>query len=115
MKRATDICPKFEAAAELLGKRWTGLLVQQLLAGPRRFSELAAAIQVSERVLSERLKELEDAGVVDRKVHPDPPVRVEYKLTSKGEALSVVVDAIASWADRWVEPKGTTKSRKKTA
>ena len=114
MKRATDICPRFEAAAELLGKRWTGLLVQQLLAGPRRFSELASAIRVSERVLSERLKELEDSGVVVRKVHPEPPVRVEYRLTPKGEALSVVVEAIGAWANRWVEPK-PARARKKTA
>jgi DNA-binding HxlR family transcriptional regulator len=104
MAGTTNICPRYEAAAELLGKRWTGLLLRVLLDGPRRFSELASAVAgMSERMLSERLKELESQGVVDRRVYPEPPVKVEYRLTPKGQALGEVVDAIGRWAEKWVD------------
>jgi DNA-binding HxlR family transcriptional regulator len=104
MAATTNICPRYEAAAELLGKRWTGLILRVLMDGPRRFSELAATVDgMSERMLSERLKELEGEGVVERRVLPEPPVRVEYRLTSKGQALSGVVDAIGRWAEKWVD------------
>jgi len=104
MATPTNICPRYEAAVELLGKRWTGLVLRVLMDGPRRFSELAASVDgMSERMLSERLKELEAEGVVDRLVLPEPPVRVEYRLTSKGQALSGVTDAIGKWAEKWVD------------
>lgn len=104
MATTTNICPRYEAAVELLGKRWTGLILRVLMDGPQRFSALAAAVEgMSERMLSERLKELEAEGVVDRRVLPEPPVRVEYHLTSKGQALSGVVDAIGKWAEKWVD------------
>ena len=101
------MCPRFEAATELLGKRWSTLLIRVLMEGPRRFSELAEAVpDLSERVLSERLKELEAEGVVGREVHPGPPVRVEYSLTDKGRALSGVLEEIGRWAEKWVEVPG---------
>ena len=99
-----QICPRYEAAIALLGKRWTGLILRLLLDGPRRFGELALALQISERVLSARLKELEAEKVLARVVHAGPPVRVEYRLTRKGEALGSVVTAIGGWAERWVKP-----------
>src|SRR5581483_4654392 len=99
----SKICMRYQQAVELLGKRWTGLIVQVLLAGPLRFNELQEKLEVvSDRMLSERLKELEAAGVIHREVSPDPPVRVVYSLTEKGRALDHVVRAIATWAETWV-------------
>ncbi|TMC17195.1 MAG: helix-turn-helix transcriptional regulator [Chloroflexi bacterium] len=98
-----SICPRYEHAIQLLGKRWTGLLLDALMEGPRRFCELTATVEgLSDRVLSDRLRELEVEGVVDRIVYPQIPVRVEYKLTEKGLALEPVVEAIHEWAEKWV-------------
>src|SRR3954462_2759358 len=91
----TGLCPYFHEAVELLGKRWTGAIVHSLLSGPRRFSELSHAIpQISDRLLSIRLRELEGVDIVARQVHDEPPVRVEYELTSKGRALEPTVTAL---------------------
>src|SRR5579875_74987 len=96
-------CPRYERAAQLLGKRWTGLLLDALMSGPRRFCELTALVEgLSDRVLSDRLRELETEGIVKRVVYPQIPVRVEYQLTEKGEALKPVIDAIHKWAEQWV-------------
>lgn len=104
MAATTNMCPRYEAAAELLGKRWTGLILRVLLDGPQRFSQIVCAVEgMSERMLSERLKELESEGVVERRVLPEPPVRVEYRLTTKGQALNEVVGAIGRWAEKWVD------------
>ena len=98
-----SICPRYEHAIQLLGKRWTGLLLDALMEGPRRFCELTATVEgLSDRVLSDRLRELEVEGVVERIVYPQIPVRVEYKLTEKGQALKPVVEAIHKWAEKWV-------------
>lgn len=97
----SHICPRYEKAVDLLGKRWTGLIVRVLMGGPRRFKELQEQMpQVSARVLSKRLEELEDAGILQRKVYPERPVRVEYELTPKGEDLAPVVEAIQRWAEK---------------
>ncbi len=99
----THICPRYERAIQILGKRWTGLLLLALLDGPRRFCELTALVEgLSDRVLSDRLRELELEGIVKRVVYPQIPVRVEYQLTEKGVALKPVVDAIHAWAESWV-------------
>src|SRR6266498_4356827 len=96
-------CPRYEHAAQLLGKRWTGLLLDVLLERPRRFCELTALVEgLSDRVLSDRLRELELEGVVERVVYPQIPVRVEYQLTDKGRALEPVVQEIQKWATSWV-------------
>jgi len=98
-----SICPRYEHGIQLLGKRWTGLLLDALMDGPRRFCELTATVEgLSDRVLSDRLRELEVEGVVERIVYPQIPVRVEYKLTEKGLALKPVVEAIHEWAEKWV-------------
>jgi DNA-binding HxlR family transcriptional regulator len=108
MRVMKNMCPRYQAAMEILGKRWTGLIVNVLLEGPKRFSALSARLElVSERMLSERLKELELHGIVDRQVLPDTPVRVQYELTEKGRALSGVVAAIESWAAQWVSIAAT--------
>jgi DNA-binding HxlR family transcriptional regulator len=87
----------------MLGKRWTGAIVHALLRGPMRFSALAQAVpQISDRLLSIRLKELEAAGVVARRVWDESPVRVEYELTLKGRALEPVVNSLRQWAREWL-------------
>ena len=102
---ADPICPRYEHAIQLLGKRWTGLLLYTLLNGPQRFCELTATVEgLSDRVLSDRLRELEEEGVVERIVYPQIPVRVEYQLTDKGLAFGPVVEAIHKWAEVWVDP-----------
>jgi DNA-binding HxlR family transcriptional regulator len=105
MRYCTQLCHRYQHAVEVLGKRWTCLIVKVLFEGPLRFNELAERLDrvVSDRMLSERLKELEAEGIVVRHVYPETPVRVEYRLTAKGEALAPVVDAIHAWGDRWVE------------
>jgi DNA-binding HxlR family transcriptional regulator len=97
-------CPSFQHAVELLCKRWTGLILKVLLAGPQRFGAIAEQIEgVSDRMLSERLKEFEAEGLIERRVYPETPVRIEYRLTEKGQALDLVLDAIATWSHEWVE------------
>lgn len=98
------MCPRYERAAQLLGKKWTALLLRVLMAGPRRFSDFRAQVpELSDRLVSERLKELEACGIVERVVHPTTPVLIEYRLTEKGRALAPVVQAIQQWADRWAD------------
>ena len=97
------MCLKFQSAVDLLGKRWTPLIVQLLLKGPHRYSELYEELEVvTEGMLSQRLKELERARVVERRVIDEQPVRVEYHLTSKGRALSRVISGLERWADEWM-------------
>ena len=96
-------CPRYHRAVELIGRRWTGAIVRSLLGGPKRYNEIAEQVpQISDRMLSERLRELESEEVVRRTVVPTAPVRVEYALTEKGQALEPIVHAIAGWAERWV-------------
>ena len=97
-----EICPKFEAAIKILGKRWMGLIVYQLLTGPKRFSELGKEAHISAKILSERLKELEKEDIIVRAVYAETPVRIEYSLTKKGFALKPVMDAIQEWADQCI-------------
>lgn len=105
MRFCKSMCPRYQTAMGILGKRWTGLILNVLLEGPQRFSGLAERLDpVSERMLSERLKELESHGIVRRQVLPDAPVRVQYELTDKGRALGGVVRAVGEWAKQWVEP-----------
>jgi DNA-binding HxlR family transcriptional regulator len=102
-RHSPRLCQSFQAAVDLLGKRWTALILQQLLAQPRRYSELAGLLDVmSQKMLTERLKELEGAGCVERRVIPDGPVRVEYHLTEKGRALGRVIGGIEKWAEKWI-------------
>jgi Predicted transcriptional regulators len=97
------VCPRYEAAAQLLGKKWTGVILRVLMSGPRRFSDFTKLIpDVSARLVAERLKELEEHGVVERRVLPGRPVGVEYALTEKGRDLAPVVEAIQAWAQRWM-------------
>ncbi|HEY0755876.1 MAG TPA: winged helix-turn-helix transcriptional regulator [Ktedonobacteraceae bacterium] len=101
------MCPRFEHAIQLLGKRWTGLILDALMHGPQRFCEMTAAVEgLSDRVLSDRLRELETEGIIERIVYPQIPVRVEYRLTAKGLDLQPVVAAIHDWAEKWIPLPG---------
>jgi DNA-binding HxlR family transcriptional regulator len=96
------MCPRYQAAMAILGRKWTGLILRSLMGGPRRFTEMAAYVPgLSDRLLSQRLHELEEAGIVARRVYSERPVQVEYSLTSQGQALREVVEAVQRWADHW--------------
>jgi DNA-binding HxlR family transcriptional regulator len=106
---AGDLCGRFHQAVELIGRRWSGAVIHLLMKQRLRYAELRAAIpDISDRMLSERLRELEAAGIVVRTVLPDPPVRVEYDLTEKGRALKPAMTAIGEWAERWVSASPAT-------
>lgn len=87
---------------DLLGKRWTTLILYQLLEGPQRFNEIESALPISGRLLSERLKELEKEGIVERAVYSEVPVRVEYSLTEKGLALEGAIREVEKWSKIWI-------------
>jgi DNA-binding HxlR family transcriptional regulator len=96
-------CSHYHRAVELIGKRWTGAILFVLMDGPLRFSEIKQLVpELSDRLLSERLKELELEGIVRRTVLGDAPVRVEYALTEKGRGLEPVVRSLKSWAVSWL-------------
>ncbi|MGM7719964.1 helix-turn-helix domain-containing protein [uncultured Metabacillus sp.] len=97
------ICPRFEKAMGILSQRWTGLVIYQLLNGPQRFSEIEAAIGITGRVLSDRLKDLETQNIVKREVYPETPVRIEYSLTEKGLSLEPLLRDIEKWSQTWLE------------
>lgn len=102
------LCPKFESAFELLGKRWTGLIIRVLLNGPKRFKEISEMIpNMSDRMLAERFKELETVGILTRRVYTGMPVLIEYELTAKGKALKSVMDEIQKWGETWIVPEGS--------
>ena len=107
-----ELCTRFHRASELIGRRWTGAIIFVLLKSRCRFAALREAIpEITDRMLSDRLQELEAEGIVERTVIPDTPVRVEYALTKKGKALSASIEAIADWAHKWTEEEAPRRSR----
>jgi DNA-binding HxlR family transcriptional regulator len=103
MERAGGCCPLYHEAVELVGRRWTGAILQVLMDGPRRFSEIAQSIpELSDRLLSERMKELESRGIVARNVIAGPPLRVEYELSRMGLELGPALSELERWAKRWL-------------
>ena len=97
-------CPLYHEAIELIGRRWTGAIVSVLIYRTTlRFGEIAQSVpELSDRLLSERMKELEARGVVIRTVRPGRPVRVEYELTEMGRELAPTVRELERWAQRWL-------------
>lgn len=103
MRATENSCVQYQHAIELIGKRWTGVIIMVLLEGPRRFNEIAERLEgASDRMLSERLKELEATAILERCVYPETPVRIEYRLTEKGKALAPVIEAIEQWGYKWI-------------
>jgi DNA-binding HxlR family transcriptional regulator len=97
-----SVCPDFHEAIELIGRRWTGAIVCALTERPMRFGELGKVIPgLSDRLLSQRLRELEEEGLVEREVEAGTPVRVTYSLTSTGEDLGPAIHELKLWAKRW--------------
>ena len=97
-----SVCPDFHEAIELIGRRWTGAILCSLIEGPRRFGELGKVVPgLSDRLLSQRLRELEDEGLVQRDVEAGTPVRVTYSLTETGEALGPAIRELKAWAKHW--------------
>jgi len=102
-RNVPQLCTRFHYASELIGRRWNGAIIFMLLKQTFRFATLRDGIAgITDRMLSERLQELEDEGVVDRLVVPETPVRVEYSLTKKGRALAGAIGSIADWAERYI-------------
>jgi DNA-binding HxlR family transcriptional regulator len=96
-------CPYFHRAVELVGRRWTGVILRALLHGATRFWQIRDSIpEMNDRMLASRLKELEAEGIITRTVIPDTPVRIEYGLTEQGKDLQQVLATIEAWADRWL-------------
>jgi DNA-binding HxlR family transcriptional regulator len=110
-----ELCSRFHQASELIGRRWTGAIIYVLMRTRCRFATLRDAIpDITDRMLSERLQELEGQGIVERTVIPDTPVRVEYALSTKGRALASTIDAISAWAERWVTlPTASSQARRR--
>ncbi|MGI8430590.1 MAG: winged helix-turn-helix transcriptional regulator [Solirubrobacteraceae bacterium] len=101
--RGTGCCPLYHEAVELIGRRWTGAILRVLMDGPLRFSEIAQAVpELSDRLLSERMKELEARGIIARTVISGPPVRVEYGLSRMGRELEPALSELQRWAKRWL-------------
>ncbi len=99
---AAGVCPHFHAAIELIGKRWTGVIVCALTERPMRFGELGKVVPgLSDRLLSQRLRELEEEGLVEREVEAGSPVRVTYSLTDVGRALGPSIHELKAWARQW--------------
>jgi DNA-binding HxlR family transcriptional regulator len=107
-----QLCHRFHRAVELVGRRWNGAIIFLLLQDRARFAQLRAAIPgITDRMLAERLHELEAEGVISRTVLPATPVRVEYALTRKGRALAGALSAIGQWAEKWItEPAPDTRT-----
>ena len=101
--RPTGCCPLYHEAVELVGRRWTGAILRVLMDGALRFSEIAQAVpELSDRLLSERMKGLERRGIVKRRVIAGPPLRVEYSLSEMGHELEPALSELERWANRWL-------------
>ena len=101
--RGVGCCPLYHEAVELVGRRWTGAILRVLMDGPLRFSEIGDAIpELSDRLLSERMKELEARGMVKRTVISGPPLRVQYQLSTMGSELEPALAELQRWANRWL-------------
>ncbi len=97
------VCAAYHRAVELIGRRWNGAIIEALMGGPRRFCEIRAAVPgLKDPQLARRLRELEQQGILERRVHPSRPVKVQYALTPKGEDLRSVVTEVHRWAQRWL-------------
>jgi DNA-binding HxlR family transcriptional regulator len=99
-----ECCPRLHETVEMVGKRWSGAILYVLMhGGAMRFSQIAHAVpDLSDRLLSERLKELESRGIVERRVHDGAPIRVEYELTERGRDLRDAIAELKAWGDRWL-------------
>ena len=103
---ATDfhpVCVRFHAAIELIGTRWSGAILRAMFTGQRRYAQIMAAVPgISDTMLAQRLRMLQEQGLIERHVLPTTPVQVEYRLTEMGLALEPVMDAVIAWSHEWI-------------
>src|SRR5208283_5854677 len=100
--RLSEFCFSYASLMDLLGRRWMGIILRVLMTGPHRFSEILAAVPgLSDPLLTQRLRDLEARSLVDRRVLPTSPVRVEYELTEAGRDLERAVRVLSEWAEKW--------------
>ena len=113
MSEVHPVCARFHTAIELLGARWSGAVLRVMFTGSHRYADIRAAIPgISDVMLTRRLRELEEAGLLSREVLPTSPVQVEYHLTAMGEQTQPVLDAVIAWSHRWIPlPAGTTDDK----
>ena len=103
MNPVHDATCSVAACAEILGAKWTAVLVHDLSEGSRRFTQLEHSCKgISPRTLSERLRALEDIGIVVRRSYAESPPRVEYELTEKGDALLPIIDEMRRFGHEWI-------------
>jgi DNA-binding HxlR family transcriptional regulator len=103
-------CSAFQRGLELLGRRWTGVIIYMLLQKPHRFNELLTSVHgISDRLLTERLRELEENGLVERHVIPDSPVKVEYLLTDAGRDAHEIISVTWRWSNKWIQTESETR------
>jgi DNA-binding HxlR family transcriptional regulator len=103
-EESSQVCSRFHHAVELIGRRWSGAIISSMISRPRCFNEFFAAVPgLSDRLLTQRLRELESEGLVRRTVIAGPPVRVSYELTESGKDLEPAIEALGTWAEKWVE------------
>jgi DNA-binding HxlR family transcriptional regulator len=105
-----SVCSRFHRAVELIGGRWSGPILLAVLAGRHRYADIRASIPgLSDTMLAQRLRALEGEGLIERRVLPTSPVRVEYHPTPKGEDLVPVLEAVAAWAEQWIDVESGTQ------
>lgn len=111
----SPVCSRFHRAVELVGSRWTGAIIRTLLQGRTRYALIKAAIpDITDRMLSERLRSLEAEELVTRRVVPESPVRVEYELTDKGRSLEPALNELGAWAERWIPGESTERQAQRS-
>src|SRR5512138_1933893 len=107
----SQVCSVFHRAVELIGKRWSGAVIAAMEEGAVRFGGIREAIPgISDRLLAERLRELEEEGILCREVADSRPPSVSYRLTDKGKALAPILEAIREWGHQW--DSGSSQSHK---
>lgn len=107
-----QVCERFHAAIELIGGRWTGAILRAVFTGQHRFAHIRAAVPgLSDTMLAQRLRTLEEHGLLERRVGPAGPTQVEYLLTDKGRELEPVLDALIAWSHRWISLPSPSSSR----
>jgi DNA-binding HxlR family transcriptional regulator len=100
--KMSEFCPRYASIMDLLSRRWMGIVLRVLMSGTHRFSEILAAVPgLSDPLLTQRLRELEAKKLVERRVFPTSPVRVEYELTEAGRDLEQAVRVLSQWAEKW--------------
>ena len=104
IEQLTEFCPQYHRAMDIIGKKWTGSILRVLMHGTHRYNEILLAIPgISDRLLTERLRDLEEEGLVARHIASISPVRVEYELTKAGQELDMAVRFISVWAAKWIQ------------